>query len=208
MNLRDALGEMPLVAILRGIEPGEAVPVAAALVRQGFRVIEVPLNSPDPLLSIRSIVDDFGDKVLVGAGTVLTADEAIQVVAAGAKLLVAPNADATVGDVAERHGAQWLPGVFTPTEAFAALSAGAAGLKLFPAEGLPPAAVHAMRAVLPRDALLLPVGGITPAHMAPYLMAGANGFGLGSALYKPGMSVAEVEQAAAGFVAAWRNAVQ
>lgn len=201
-DLDNALRALPLIAILRGLRPEESVPVAGALLRCGFRIIEVPLNSPDPLTSIRAIVDAFGDRVMVGAGTVMTAADAIEVAGAGGRLLVAPNCNPEVGAVAARHGLCWIPGVFTPTEAFAALSAGASALKLFPAEALPPAALRAMRAVLPEDALLLPVGGINPGSMAAYREAGANGFGLGSALFKPGRSVDEVERAAQGFVAA------
>ncbi len=202
IGLREALATVPLVAILRGVRADEVVAVAAALVRQGFQVIEIPLNSPDPLVSIDRLAKTLGPRVLVGAGTVLTEDDALGVVAAGGRLLVAPDCNPAVGEVAMRHAIDWCPGVFTPTEAFAALRAGAAAVKLFPAEALPPPAVRAMRAVLPGEALLLPVGGIAPERMRDYRLAGASGFGLGSALYRPGMSIDQVERAARRFVAA------
>jgi 2-dehydro-3-deoxyphosphogalactonate aldolase len=196
-----ALRACPLVAILRGLTPAEALPVGQALVDAGFRLIEVPLNSPDPLASISALAHAFPQAV-VGAGTVLRRADVGPVQAAGGRLVVAPNFDAEVVQEARELGMACLPGVTTPTEAFAALAAGATGIKLFPAEMIGPPVVKALRAVLPSEALLLPVGGITPANMATYRAAGADGFGIGSALFKPGMSAAEVAEQARTFVAA------
>ena len=202
-RLAAALQRLPLVAILRGISPDEAVPVGQALIDAGWSLIEVPLNSPRPLASIAALVRAF-PQALVGAGTVLRPDQVQAVATTGAGLIVSPNTDAAVLAEGHRHGMVCLPGVATPTEAFAALAAGAHGLKLFPAELLPPAGLKAMRAVLPSGTLMLPVGGITPDNMAAYLGAGAAGFGIGSALYQPGMSVAEVAVQARRFADAWR----
>lgn len=199
---RRALEQLPLVAILRGIRPDEAEPVGDALADAGWRLLEVPLNSPDPLRSIALLARRFPDAV-VGAGTVRTADQVRQVHDAGGRLIVSPHFDARVVEAAARLGMVSLPGVMTPSEAFAALDAGATGLKLFPAEMIPPAAVKAMRAVLPPEVLLLPVGGIAPATMAGYRAAGANGFGIGSAVYKPGMDAPAVATAARAFADAW-----
>lgn len=196
-----ALAACPLVAILRGLRPEEAQDVGAALVASGWRLIEVPLNSPEPLASIRTLAQAF-PQALVGAGTVLQPQQVAQVHAAGGRLVVSPNFHPGVVREAVRLGMVCLPGVFTATEAFAALDAGASGLKLFPADMIPPAGVKALRAVLPAQALLLPVGGIRAGNMAAYRAAGANGFGIGSALYRPGMSAAEVERQALDFKAA------
>jgi 2-dehydro-3-deoxyphosphogalactonate aldolase len=202
MLLSDALSAQPLIAILRGLRPDEALDVASVLVEAGFRCIEVPLNSPEPLKSIADIAKRYGGDVLVGAGTVLTAEAVQQVADAGGQLVVAPNFSAAVVTTAKRLGLQAAPGVITPTEAFAALDAGADLLKFFPAELVPPSAVKAMRAVLPKSALVAPVGGITPATMAAYHAAGANGFGIGSALYSPGKSLTALAEAALAFVEA------
>ncbi len=196
---------LPLVAILRGLPPADAVAVGQALLAHGLSLIEVPLNSPQPLTSIAALAAALPD-ALVGAGTVLTPRQVREVHAAGGQLIVSPNFNAEVVAEALRLGLICLPGVMTPTEAFAALAAGAHGLKLFPAEMASPAIVKALRAVLPADALLLPVGGITPDTMGAYRAAGANGFGLGSALYRPGMAATEVARHAAAFVSAWRSA--
>jgi 2-dehydro-3-deoxyphosphogalactonate aldolase len=195
----------PLIAILRGIEPAEAETIAAVIVEAGFGAIEVPLNSPDPLASIGRIARRWGDRMLVGAGTVLTARDVDAVGAAGAALAVAPNVDAAVIERAVAVGLAVLPGVATITEAFQALRAGASGLKLFPGEAVPPEVVRAWRAVLPAETELYPVGGVTPERIGPYLRAGVNGFGIGSALYKPGASAKEVERAALAFVQAWNE---
>lgn len=193
----------PLVAILRGIDPEEALAVGDALVAAGFRTLEIPLNSPSPLKSIELMARRFGGQALVGAGTVLSEQAARDVAAAGGKLVVMPHGDPAVIRAAKAAGCVCLPGVATVTEAFAALAAGADGLKLFPAEGLPPEVLKAWRAVLPPACGLLPVGGITPERMAPYFQAGATGFGIGSALYKPGKPVADVARDARAFIDAW-----
>jgi len=201
MNLHDALAHLPLVAILRGIEPSEALDVGRALDEAGWRVIEVPLNSPQPLESIAALAKAF-PHLVVGAGTVLNEQQVRDVHQAGGRLVVAPNFNADVVRAGVALGMACMPGVMTPSELFAALAAGASAVKLFPAEMVPPAAVKAMRAVLPPSAMLLPVGGISTANMADYLAAGANGFGIGSALYKPGKSAAAVKQSALDFRAA------
>jgi 2-dehydro-3-deoxyphosphogalactonate aldolase len=196
-----ALDTLPLIAILRGITPAESQPVGKVLTQSGWRLIEVPLNSPHPLQSIATLATTCLD-ALVGAGTVLRASEVREVHAAGGQLIVSPNFNAEVVQEAVRLGMVCLPGVMTATEAFAALDAGASGLKLFPAEMATPAVVKALRAVLPTGTLLFPVGGITPANMAAYRAAGADGFGIGSALYKPGMTVEQVGEVARDFAAA------
>jgi 2-dehydro-3-deoxyphosphogalactonate aldolase len=198
-----ALAACPLVAILRGLRPEEAVPVGQVLVDAGFSLIEVPLNSPQPLLSIAALSRAF-PQAMIGAGTVLAPSEVGPVQAAGGRLVVAPNFNPEVVREARELGLSCLPGVMTPSEAFAALDAGATGLKLFPAEIISPAVLKALRAVLPRQALLLPVGGITPANLPAWRAAGADGAGIGSALYKPGVSLATLEQNAQAFAAAAR----
>lgn len=206
-DFKAALAACPLVAILRGLRPAEAPAVGQALVDAGWRLIEVPLNSPDPLDSISRLAQAHPD-CLVGAGTVLTARQVNEVHDAGGRMIVAPNFNAEVVSEAVRLRMACLPGVLTATEAFAALHAGATGLKLFPCEMIPPAAVKALRAVLPADALLLPVGGITAANMAAYLGAGASGFGIGSALYRPGTDAAGVKRAALDFRAACAGTIR
>jgi 2-dehydro-3-deoxyphosphogalactonate aldolase len=204
-SLHEHLVPFPLIAILRGVRPDEAVAIGRALVDAGFRAIEVPLNSPEPLASIAALAEAFGERVLIGAGTVLDPAKVGAVAGAGGRLIVMPHADPAIVRAAKALGLVCVPGVATPSEAFAALAAGADALKLFPAEALPPAVVKAWRAVLPNDVWLLPVGGITPERMAPYLAAGANGFGLGSALYQPGLAPAEVAIRAGAFAAAWAD---
>lgn len=198
-----AFAANPLIAILRGLRPDEAADTAAALTGAGFTIIEVPLNSPDPLDSIARMAAAVPDAV-IGAGTVLTPDQVGAVAKAGGRVIIAPNFDPRVAAEARRLNLSYCPGVGTVSEAFAALEAGAAALKLFPAEMIPPAAVKAMRAVLPRQTRLLPVGGIDPATMAGYRRAGADGFGLGSALYKPGQDAETTGRRARDFMAAWR----
>jgi 2-dehydro-3-deoxyphosphogalactonate aldolase len=198
-----AFAANPLIAILRGLKPAEAADTAAALTGAGFTILEVPLNSPDPLDSIRRMVTAAPDAI-VGAGTVLTRDQVGRVADAGGRIIIAPNFDPRVAAEARRLSLAYCPGVGTVSEAFAALESGAAALKLFPAEMIPPAAVRAMRAVLPRETRLLPVGGIDPSTMAGYVRAGANGFGLGSALYKPGQDAAATGRRAQDFMAAWQ----
>jgi 2-dehydro-3-deoxyphosphogalactonate aldolase len=201
--IRSWLDPLPLIAILRGLTPREAVAVGEAIADAGFRMLEVPLNSPDPLESIRLLHERLGGRCLIGAGTVMTPAQVDDIAAAGGKLIVMPHADTQVIAAAKRAGMVCTPGVATPTEAFAALAAGADALKIFPAEQVSPAVVKAWRAVLPRDLALLPVGGITPDNMQPYVVAGANGFGIGSALYAPGRDVADVGRRARAFAAAW-----
>ncbi len=195
---------LPLIAILRGIQPVESEAVAGALHRAGFRLIESPLNSPDPFDSIARIRRALPADALIGAGTVLRADDVERVAAAGGELVVMPHADRAVIRAAKAAGLACVPGVATPTEAFAALDAGADALKLFPAELISPPVVKAMRAVLPKSLRLFPVGGITPDAMPGYVRAGANGFGLGSALYAPGASADDVGERARHFAAAWQ----
>ena len=204
---REALAQLPLVAILRGIAPVEANAVGDALVDAGWRLVEVPLNSPDPLQSISALAKRH-PRAIVGAGTVRTADEVRAVHAAGGRLVVSPHFDARVVRAATQLGIAAGPGVTTPTEAFAALEAGATALKLFPAEMIPPVAVKALRAVLPAEVVLMPVGGIAPHTMAAYRDAGANGFGIGSALYKPGMDARAVAAAARDFASAWSGTIR
>lgn len=201
-DLRQALGELPLVAILRGLAPENALAVGRVLVDAGFRLIEVPLNSPRPLESIAILVQAFGARALVGAGTVLRMDDVARVRDVGGRLIVMPHGETAIIRAAKDQGLICVPGVATPTEGFAALGAGADGLKLFPAEAIPPAVVKAWRAVFSPEALLLPVGGITPERMADYLAAGANGFGLGSALFTPAMTAEQVREKASAFVVA------
>lgn len=202
-RFKAAMGELPLVAILRGLTPEEAPAIGDVLVEAGFRLIEVPLNSPQPLDSIAALRKRFPDAV-IGAGTVLTAVAVRDVASAGGELVVAPNFDPEVVVETVRLGLASLPGVMTPTEAFAALKAGAHGLKLFPAELASPAVVKALLAVLPKGTPLIPVGGIGADNMAAWRAAGAAGFGLGSSLYKPGDDAAAVKLKAAAILAAWR----
>ena len=202
--LNQALAQLPLIAILRGLTPTEAPAIGQALVDSGFAIIEVPLNSPEPLHSIATLSRLFPN-TLIGAGTVLNAQQVKDVHAAGGRLVVAPNFNPGVVAKALALNMVVLPGVATPTEAFAALGAGAHGLKLFPAEMISPATVKALRAVLPPEAALMPVGGITPDNMAAYRQAGASGFGLGSALYAPGRSAEQVRAAAQNFVTVFRG---
>ncbi len=197
---------LPLVAILRGLTPQEAPAIGAALADAGFHLLEVPLNSPQPLHSIELLARQLGDRCLVGAGTVLTTGQVQDVANAGRRLLVMPHADVEVIASAHALGMRCTPGVATPTEAFAALRAGADALKLFPAEQLPPPVLKAWSSVLPAGTALLPVGGITPERMAAYRSAGAAGFGIGSALYAPGTPAAEVARRARAFIDAWHQA--
>lgn len=200
MTWRAALNHMPLVAILRGLQPERCEEVAEALIAAGFRIIEVPLNSPRPFETIALLAERCGDRALIGAGTVLSPDQADAVAAAGGRLVVMPNCDPAVIRAAKAAGCVAVPGVMTPSEAFAALAAGADALKLFPAEALPPNVVKALRAILPPETQVLPVGGITPEVMAGYWAAGASGFGLGSALFHPDRPTCDIAAAARRFV--------
>ncbi|GGY26710.1 2-dehydro-3-deoxy-6-phosphogalactonate aldolase [Rhodanobacter panaciterrae] len=197
------LNPLPLVVILRGIRPDEAVSIGHALADAGFRVLEVPLNSPQPMESIRRLTQSLGDGYLIGAGTVMTPAQVDEVAAAGGRLIVMPHADTAVIRAAKAAGMVCVPGVATPTEAFAALAAGADGLKLFPADQVSPAALKAWRAVLPKELPVLPVGGIAPDNMAAWVAAGAQGFGIGAALYAPGLDADEVASRAHAFAQAW-----
>lgn len=201
--LKDFLQTLPLVAILRGLKPENAEATGHALAEAGFRIIEVPLNSPDPFRSIEILARTMPKDVLVGAGTVLDPADVDGIRDVGGRLIVMPHGDVEVIRRAKAHGLFCTPGVATPTEAFAALRAGADAIKIFPAEGIPPAIVKAWRAVLPKDALVLPVGGIKPETLQSYVDAGADGFGLGSALFTPDMAVTEIGQRAKAFAAAW-----
>jgi 2-dehydro-3-deoxyphosphogalactonate aldolase len=203
VSLQPYLKPLPLVAVLRGITPAEIPGVSAALYDNGFRILEVPLNSPQPFDSIGLLAKDFGERCLTGAGTVLQVEDVARVAAVGGRLIVMPHGDVAIVREAKRLGLACLPGVATPTEAFAALDAGADGLKMFPAEQLTPAVLKAWRAVLPRDALVFPVGGIRPDNMAAYWAVGANGFGTGSTLYQPGALAATVRKVAADYAAAF-----
>ena len=203
-KFKAAMRELPLIAILRGLKPTEADAIGDVLVEAGFRLIEVPLNSPQPFDSIARLRKRLPQAV-VGAGTVLTAAEARDVAAAGGELVVAPNFERDVVVETVRLGMASLPGILTPTEAFSALATGAHGLKLFPAELASPAVVKAMLAVLPKGTPMIPVGGIAADNLAGWHAAGAAGFGLGSSLYKPGDDAATVRAKAAKIVSAFKN---
>ena len=205
-GLQTAMAHCGLIAILRGITPAEAEAIGLELYAAGFRLIEVPLNSPDPLDSIRAMRAALPTDCLIGAGTVLDPEDCARVQQAGGELIVMPHSDAAVIRAAKALGMASCPGVAPPTEAYAALAAGADVLKMFPAEQLGPAVLKAWRAVLRPPIALAPVGGITPDNIAIYAQAGASGFGLGSALYKPGLSAAAVGQNARAFIAAWQRA--
>ena len=194
-----AIEKHPLIAILRGIKPTEVVDVAEILIEKDFKIIEIPLNSPDPIRSIELLTHYFENHAIIGAGTVLDETSIRSIAEAGAKLVVMPNGNGIVVKAAKDRGLIAIPGIATPSEAFAMLEAGADALKLFPAEGIPPSVLKAMKAVLPSTVPILPVGGITPEKMNDYLKAGAIGFGLGSALYKPGMTLKDIRKNAEAF---------
>ena len=202
MELTPWLTRCPLVAILRGVKPQEAVAIGAALERQGMVIVEVPLNSPQPMESIALLAREFGERLLIGAGTVMTPDQVAEIATAGGRLIVTPHADAAIVRAAKQHGLLSVPGFFTPSEAFAMLAAGADALKLFPSEAASPAVLRALRAVLPAGTAVLPVGGIDPSNIAAWRAAGAAGFGIGSAIYKPGDSPETVGAKAHALVAA------
>ena len=201
-DLRAALARCPLVAILRGLSPDSAEAIGNALDRAGFAIIEVPLNSPDPFISIARLAARFGERLLIGAGTVTSGADVARVAAAGGRLIVTPHADAAVVRAAKAAGMLAVPGFFTPTEAFAMLAAGADALKLFPAEAASPAVLRAVRAVLPAGTMVLPVGGIGAANIPAWREAGAAGFGLGSSLFRPGDTAGTVAARAEALVAA------
>jgi 2-dehydro-3-deoxyphosphogalactonate aldolase len=202
MSLSSYLVRCPLIAILRGVQPHEAATIAQALETAGITIVEVPLNSPDPLTSIATLVRDFGTRLLIGAGTVMTEAQVADIARAGGRLIVTPHADPAITRAAKAHGLIAIPGFFTPTEAFAMLTAGADALKLFPAEAASPAVLRALRAVLPADTEVLPVGGIDAGNIPAWRAAGAAGFGIGSAIYKPGDTPAVVAAKARVLVSA------
>ena len=203
--LRTYLDQCPLIAIIRGVTPGEAEAIGEAILEAGIRIIEVPLNSPDPLASIERLAAKFGESALIGGGTVLRWSEVREVRDAGGRLIVSPNTNPDVIAEAARSHLISCPGYFTPSEAFTAVAAGAAALKFFPAEAASPAVVKAQRAVLPKDLPLIVVGGIKPDNMRPWIEAGASGFGLGGGLYQPGQSPAETLDKARAYVAGGRS---
>ena len=199
-NFHRYLDQCPLVAIVRGVTPAEAEAIGDAIYEAGIRMIEVPLNSPDPLDSIKRLANKFGDRMLVGAGTVLKTEDVGGVRDAGGRIIVSPDTNAEVIAAAAAAGLVASPGYFTPSEAFAAIRAGATALKLFPAEGASPAVLKAQLAVIPRHVPILAVGGIKPDNMRPWLDAGASGFGLGGGLYLPGQSPGETLAKARAYV--------
>ena len=199
------MDSLPLVAILRGLKPEEALDVGHAIVNAGFHILEVPLNSPDPLRSIQRLAEAFPN-ALVGAGTVTTAQQVRDIKAAGGQIIISPHLDDNVVCEAVNLGLISMPGVATPSEAFRAIALGARALKLFPAEMISPSVVKSMRAVLPSHIRLIPVGGIGTHNMVDYRKSGASGFGIGSALFAPGKSAQAVGQSAAAFVQAWKEA--
>lgn len=205
MSLAPWLAACPLVAILRGIRPEEAVAIGGALLDAGFAILEVPLNSPQPFESIRRLHDAFGERALIGAGTVMTEEDVAATARAGGRLMVTPHGDPALVLAARARGLVACPGFFTPSEAFGLLAAGADALKLFPAEGASPAMLKAMLAVLPKGTPVLPVGGIGAGNMAEWRKAGAAGFGIGSSLYKPGDAAETVGERARALVAAARG---
>lgn len=201
----DALGAVPVIAILRGISPRDAPGIAAALLEGGVHCLEIPLNSPSPLESLAAVRASVGERVVLGAGTVLSPEGVRAAADAGARFIVSPNTDPAVIAETRRVGLWSLPGFFTASEAFAAIAAGADALKLFPAEAAAPAMLKALLAVLPKSVAVLPVGGITPAALPAWRAAGARGFGAGSALYRQGDDPRQVEKQARAFVTAWKG---
>ncbi|QHJ11591.1 2-dehydro-3-deoxy-6-phosphogalactonate aldolase [Paraglaciecola mesophila] len=206
MTLHEALNELPLVAILRGITPDEVVDVAKTLQEQGFNVIEVPLNSPQPYESIKRLVAAFGDTLIIGAGTVLSCAQVDEVAAAGGRIIISPNVNPDVIRHTKSKGLFSVPGFYTVSEAFSAIDAGADAIKLFPADTIGATGLKGMMAVLPSSVPVLPVGGVSNTTMEGFITAGAAGFGLGSGLYKAGMTVEQVTDNAKGYVNAWRAA--
>ena len=208
MNFDQAATDCGLIAILRGVSSAEVLDVTAALYEAGIRVVEVPLNSPEPFTSIEQLAKAYAGRMVVGAGTVLSVQDVQMLKNHGGQISVSPDCNVEVIARAVSLGLEALPGVFTPTEAFAAIRAGAKNLKLFPAEAASPATIKAWKAVLPKHVQIHAVGGVTPENMAQWLAAGAGGFGIGSSLYKPGMSLEAISESAKRLVAAWKKAKQ
>ena len=206
MNLEDALEVCGIVAILRGVTPDEVVAVSQTLYDAGIRVVEVPLNSPEPFISIEKLSKTFAEKMIVGAGTVLSVQDVNVLKAHGGQISVSPDCNEATISRAVELGMVPLPGVFTPTEAFTAIRAGAKHLKLFPAELASPQTIKAWKAVLPKNVKIYAVGGVTPENMGAWLVAGASGFGIGSSIFKPGMSMAKISESAHSLVSAWKRA--
>ena len=206
MKLEDALEACGIIAILRGVTPVEVVAVSQTLYDAGIRVVEVPLNSPEPFVSIEMLAKSFAGKMIVGAGTVLSVQDVNVLKAHGGQISVSPDCNEAVIARAKDLGMEPLPGVFTPTEAFNAIRAGAKHLKLFPAEVASPTTIKAWKAVLPKHVKIYAVGGVTPENMGDWLAAGASGFGIGSSLYKQGMSMATISESAHSLVSAWKRA--
>jgi 2-dehydro-3-deoxyphosphogalactonate aldolase len=204
-TIDEALEAMPLVAILRGVGPAEAVEIAQRLVDEGITIVEVPLNSPEPYRSIEAIAEAIGERALVGAGTVLTPNQVTRVKAAGGRLIVMPHSDPSVIRAGVAEGLPVVPGVMTPTEAFAALAHGASALKLFPGELIGPKIVKALMAVLPEGTKVIPTGGVDASNLADYWEAGVSGVGVGGALYKPGKIPEQVKADARALVTAIRK---
>jgi 2-dehydro-3-deoxyphosphogalactonate aldolase len=202
VSMKEWLARSPLIAILRGVRPDEVVGICAALQEAGVHIAEVPLNSPEPIESIRLLAETFGDSMLIGAGTVMTTDQVAEIAAAGGKLIVTPHADPDIVRAAKRLGLLAAPGFFTPAEAFSLIKAGADAIKLFPAEAASPSVLRAIRAVLLPGTLVLPVGGMAPDNLGDWHKAGASGFGIASAIYKPGDTAAIVGAKARALVAA------
>jgi len=211
LDVKAWLARSPLVAILRGVQPAEVESICSALERADISIVEVPLNSPRPLESISILSRSFGDRMLIGAGTLTTPSQVEEVAAAGGRLIVTPHADTAIVRAAKRAGLFACPGFFNPTEAFALLDAGADALKLFPAEVLGPPMLKALRSVLPPSAMVIPVGGVDASQIAPWMAAGALGLGVGSSIYKAGDDATVVEakaMALAAAVRAYRNGVE
>jgi 2-dehydro-3-deoxyphosphogalactonate aldolase len=205
MNLKNYFNNFPFIAITRGLRPEEAISCCSVLNDTGFTIIENPLNSPDPYRTINILANKFSDHVLVGAGTVLTVEQVARVRDAGGTLIISPNCDPAVIKATKEYGLLSIPGVSTPTEALSAIKAGADALKLFPAEILPPAALKAMKAILPPETMLIPVGSIDENNWQAYRTVGAAAFGLGSSLYKPGISLTSLKERARAFTDSWMS---
>ncbi|PIE65744.1 MAG: 2-dehydro-3-deoxy-6-phosphogalactonate aldolase [Desulfobacterales bacterium] len=205
MKLKSLTADFPFIAILRGIKPSEVIACAQTLFNEGFRIIEVPLNSPDPYQSIELMANHFGDNALIGAGTVTEAAEVYNVKAAGGRLVVSPHCDPEIIRKTKAESMYSIPGAATPTEAVTAIKAGADAIKIFPSEAISPKVVKAIKVVLPQGTVLIPVGGIDHTNWRPYFEAGARAFGLGSSLYLPGRSREELAVRARNFACSWRE---